>query len=217
MKKIKLTISGLSFTQTQSGAYVLILSEEDGPRRLPVVIGNNEAQAIAIQLEGLKPYRPLTHDLFLSLASAYRIELQEINITRLEEGIFYSELICKRKEAIVKIDARTSDAVALAIRFKCPIFVNEEVMKRAAVFIDEDGKLRPYEEPPKSNEDEDDIFEKFVERHIGMDYAELEKLMAEAAEEEDYEKASLLRDIIRVKKGEITHSDLNDHLKRLLS
>ncbi len=215
MKKIKLTIAGLSFTQTQTGAYVLILSEDDGDRRLPVVIGNNEAQAIAIQLEGLKPYRPLTHDLFLSLAAAYRIELTEINITRLEEGIFFSELVCKRKDAIVKIDARTSDAVALAIRFKCPIFVVEDVMKRAAVYIDSEGKLRPFTEQERDEEkknDAGDIFEKFMRKHVKMDFPELEKLMKQAASEEDYEKASLIRDIIRAKKGEQTDLDISEYI-----
>ena len=122
-KKIRLNIIGLSYSQTQTGAYALILGEETGKRRLPVIIGTSEAQAIAVQLEGLTPYRPLTHDLFLSMASAFHIELLEVNIVKLEEGVFFSELVCAKDGSKIKIDSRTSDAIALALRFKCPIFV----------------------------------------------------------------------------------------------
>jgi len=121
MNKVRLNIESLVYSQTQSGAYVLVLIEENGSRKLPIVIGSAEAQAIAIALEGMNPPRPLTHDLFVNFASAFNINLDEVLITKLEEGIFYSELICDSLANRVKIDSRTSDAVALAIRFKCPI------------------------------------------------------------------------------------------------
>ena len=189
MKKVKLVIIGLSYSQTRSGAYALIMGEEDGQRRLPIIIGSNEAQAIAIRLEGLNPHRPLTHDLFLSVTSAFNIELIEINIIRLNDGIFYSELICRRNKTRIKIDARTSDAVALAIRFKCPIYVDEDIMKKAAVYLDEKtGKILQPEEVEK-------------ERKI-TDFStdELNEMMETAIEKEDYERASEIRDELKNRK-----------------
>ncbi len=216
MKKIRLNIAGLSYTQTQTGAYALILAEEKGPRRLPVIIGGAEAQSIAIHLEGLQPSRPLTHDLFLSLAGAYRIELIEVNIIRIEEGIFYSELVCKRKDAIVKIDARTSDAVSLAIRFRCPIYATVKVMRIAAVYIDKDGQLKPYSEDDEDylNEEETEAekLEQFLREHVPLSEKELQKRMNAAAEKEDYETASLIRDIIKTKNGENTDLDISEYL-----
>lgn len=189
MKKVKLNIIGLSYSQTRSGAYALIMGEENGQRRLPVIIGSNEAQAIAIQLEGLNPYRPLTHDLFVSMASGFKIKLVEVNIIRLKEGVFYSEIVCKRNKTRINLDARTSDAVALALRFKCPVYVNEDIMKKAAVYLDEkSGKILR----PKEVEEE--------EREIS-DYSvdELNELMEIAIEEEDYETASIIRDELKIR------------------
>ncbi|MDF1547969.1 MAG: bifunctional nuclease family protein, partial [Bacteroidales bacterium] len=139
MNRIKLNIESLVYSQTQSGAYVLVLIEEDGARKLPIVIGTAEAQAIAIALEGMRPPRPLTHDLFINFASAYNINLVEVLITKLEEGIFYSELVCESFANRIKIDSRTSDAVALAIRFKCPIYANDSVLKMAGISANEFG------------------------------------------------------------------------------
>jgi bifunctional DNase/RNase len=121
MQKVKLNILGLSVSQTQSGAYALVLAEENGERRIPIIIGPVEAQAIAIQLEGLKPPRPLTHDLFKNLATAFDIVISEVVIYKLEEGIFYSELICENDGRQIRIDSRTSDAVGISPRFRCPI------------------------------------------------------------------------------------------------
>ena len=118
MQKIRLNILGLSVSQTQSGAYALVLSEENGNRRIPIIIGPVEAQAIAIQLEGLKPPRPLTHDLVKNIALAFEMALLEVTIYKLEEGIFYSELLCEMNGKEIRVDSRTSDAVALALRFK---------------------------------------------------------------------------------------------------
>jgi hypothetical protein len=186
-KKIRLNIIGLSYSQTQTGAYALILAEENGKRRLPVIIGTSEAQAIAVQLEGLTPYRPLTHDLFQSMSAAFHIELNEVNIVKLEEGVFFSELVCQRDNVKVKIDSRTSDAIALALRFKCPIFVKEEILRRAGIFIDDKtGKFR-------SSENESAVSDKMEEYSLD----ELKKMMQEAIEAEDYENASKLRDLIK--------------------
>jgi len=138
-KRVKLNILGLSYSQTQTGAYALVLAEEGGDRRIPIIIGGVEAQSIAIKLEGLTPPRPLTHDLFWNFAKAFDIEIQEVVIYKLEEGIFYSELVCKRGSETLHIDSRTSDAVALALRFKCPIYTYEEIMDKAGIVLDFDG------------------------------------------------------------------------------
>ncbi len=190
MKKIRIKIAGLSYSQTRSGAYALILEEDDGSRRLPVIIGTAEAQSIAIQLENLKPYRPLTHDLFVSMANSFHIEVIEVNIIRLEEGIFYSEIVCKREHAVIKIDSRTSDAVAIALRFHAPIYVTEDIMNKAAMIFDDETVPRPPEKVPEQKPEkksEKTDFTKISEKN-------LKKMMKEAIENEEYEKASVIRD-----------------------
>src|SRR5690554_5223625 len=127
MEKVKLEIIGLSYSQTQSGAYALVLSEVNGVRRLPIIIGGFEAHAIAIELENMVPSRPLTHDLFKNFAEAFNIKVKEVIIYNLKEGIFYSKLICDKEGKEVEIDARTSDAIALAVRFKCNVFTYESI------------------------------------------------------------------------------------------
>src|SRR5690606_23966206 len=136
MKKIKLDIIGLSYSQTQSGAYALILGEAEGNRRLPIIIGSFEAQAIAIEIEKLTPTRPLTHDLFKSFADQFKISVKEIIIYNLVDGIFYSKIICERDNKIVEIDSRTSDAVAIAVRFKVPIYSYEFILSSAGILIE---------------------------------------------------------------------------------
>src|ERR1700722_8167683 len=138
MKKIKLDIIGLSYSQTQSGAYALMLNEAKGKRRLPIIIGGFEAQAIAIEMENMKPSRPLTHDLFKNFAETFEIQLKEVIVYNLVEGIFYAKLICARDNNEVEIDARTSDAIALAVRFNCPIFTYEFILNSAGIIMDED-------------------------------------------------------------------------------
>jgi bifunctional DNase/RNase len=135
-KKVRLNVLGISYSQTQTGAYALVLAEEDGNRRIPIIVGGFEAQAIAIQLEGLKPARPLTHDLFFSFANTFNISLLEVNVHKLEEGVFYSQLTCFNGERNVEIDSRTSDAIALALRFRCPIYTTEEILSKAGIIID---------------------------------------------------------------------------------
>jgi hypothetical protein len=203
MGKILLNILGLSYSQTQSGAYALVLSEENGKRRIPIIIGGFEAQSIAIELEGLKPPRPLTHDLLLNFATAFNINLTEVNIYKLEEGIFYSELVCDNGNNRIKIDARTSDAVALAIRFKCPIYTTEEIMSQAGIYLDIDKEKKR----AKSNPQPSDEFIKKETKpkdteslYKGKTLKELEKLLQETIEKEDYEKASKIRDEIQKRK-----------------
>src|SRR3954468_18111865 len=149
MKKLKLDIVGLSYSQTQSGAYALVLGEVKGKRRLPIIIGGFEAQAIAIQLEKMTPSRPLTHDLFKNFADTFNIKLKEVTIYNLVEGIFYAKLISEDNEKEVEIDARTSDAIALAVRFDCSIYTYEFILSAAGIIIEDTGKEEDAIKPEK--------------------------------------------------------------------
>nr|WP_321354600.1 bifunctional nuclease family protein [uncultured Draconibacterium sp.] len=189
MQKIRLNILGLSVSQTQSGAYALVLAEEEGERRIPIIIGPVEAQAIAIQLEGLKPPRPLTHDLIKNMALAFDIALLEVTIYKLEEGIFYSELLCEMNGKETRIDSRTSDAVALALRFRCPIYTSEEILQKAGIVLESDDENSPV----RSMMDEEEP-ETTGSSYAQYSTSDLEELLNEAIEDEDYEKASIIRD-----------------------
>jgi bifunctional DNase/RNase len=198
MKKIKLNILGLSYSQTQTGAYALVLSEADGNRRIPIIIGAVEAQAIAIQLEGLKPPRPLTHDLFLNVALAFDIEIAEVFIHKLEEGIFYAEIVCEQNSNRIRVDSRTSDAIALALRFECPIYTTEEILEKAGINMEFDEAGDGSEES-----EEAESTKKSSAGHIDYsDYSpeELNELLDAAITDEDYEKASEIRDEINKRK-----------------
>jgi uncharacterized protein len=193
MGKVKLNVLGISYSQTQSGAYALVLSEEEGKRRIPIIIGGFEAQSIAIQIEGLTPPRPLTHDLFLNFAKSYSVELIEVQIYKLEEGVFFSKLHCDNGKKEVYIDARTSDAIALALRFKCPIYTTEEIIEKAGIILEFDGNEEEVEKvpPPEKKENYDSsLFGK-------MSLSELKTILDEAVLNEDYEKASKIRDEIK--------------------
>jgi len=139
MEKVKLNIVGLSYSQTQSGAYALVLGEEKGKRRLPIIIGGFEAQAIAIELEKMAPSRPLTHDLFKNFAEQFEIHINEIIIYNLVEGIFFAKLICEQNGKEIELDSRTSDAIALAVRFNSPIYTYEFVLKTAGIVLEDDN------------------------------------------------------------------------------
>ena len=196
MQKVRLNILGLSVSQTQSGAYALVLAEENGDRRIPIIIGPVEAQAIAIQLEGLKPPRPLTHDLFRNMASTFDISISEVIIYKLEEGIFFSELVCKLGSKETRIDSRTSDAVALALRFKCPIYTTEEILKKAGIVLDpESPSAEDFEEEPASSGSSkgEPEFEQYTVN-------ELTDMMNESIRNENYERASKIRDEINRRK-----------------
>lgn len=192
MEKIKLNIIGISNSQTQTGAYALILEEEEGQRRLPIIIGGFEAQSIAIEMENMHPNRPLTHDLFRNFAQAFNITLTEVIINKFEEGVFYAQLICHNDEGPQAIDSRTSDAIALAVRFKCPVYTYEEVMSAAGILIEEENKEEAKQE---SRNNLEDIDEKTEFQRFALD--ELKQLLNEAVEKEEFERASQLRDEIR--------------------
>lgn len=192
MKKIELNIVGLSYSQAQSNSYALVLGETQGKRRLPIVIGHYEAQAIALELEKMKPSRPLTHDLFYNFAKTFGINIVEVQITRFHEGIFYATLLCDNGVALQEIDSRTSDAVALSIRFHCPIFTTEEIMAQAGIVFEE--------EEPSSETSDDTGGEEISSSLKGLGLAELEAELLQAVDDEDYERASMIRDEIRKRK-----------------
>ncbi|MGM0613308.1 MAG: bifunctional nuclease domain-containing protein [Bacteroidota bacterium] len=192
MEKIKLNIIGISNSQTQTGAYALILGEEEGQRRLPIIIGGFEAQSIAIEMENMHPNRPLTHDLFRNFAQAFNITLTEVIINKFEEGVFYAQLVCHSDEGPQIIDSRTSDAIALAVRFKCPVYTYEEVMSAAGILIEESKEEQEKEERQNNL---DDVDEKTEFQRFTID--ELKQLLNEAVEKEEFERASQLRDEIR--------------------
>jgi bifunctional DNase/RNase len=187
MGRVKLKVLGLSYSQTQSGAYALVLAEESGDRRIPIIIGGFEAQAIAIELEALKPPRPLTHDLFVNFAMAFKIELIEVTIHRLEEGIFYSELLCDNGGSRIKIDARTSDAVALAIRFGSPIYTTNEILDKAGIILPVEDRIRT---------DKSEKPEWPSKKYQNYSLTELKEMLQKAVEQENYEEASNIRDEI---------------------
>ncbi len=203
MRKIKLNVLGISYSQTQSGAYALVLNEDGGERRIPIIIGGFEAQSIAIQLEGLKPPRPLTHDLFKNFADSFKIKLKEINIYKLEEGVFYSNLICDKEGKEIVIDARTSDAIALALRFNCPIYTTEEILSKSGIIVEinfdkEKGDKAKKKSTGTSYWSKGDK-KKSVE-YSDLTIQELEDMLDDAVNSEDYEKASMIRDEINKRK-----------------
>lgn len=203
MKKIPLTIIQIIYTQSPSMAYTMVLGEIDGLRRLPIVIGNAEAQAIGLELENLKAKRPLTHDLFHSFAVAFNITLTEIIINKFESGVFHSVIVCKQGDKIIEIDSRTSDAVALALRFKCPIYASEDVMNEAAV------NLQDFENSKDDSEDNldspDEISSESEKENLEQELqyltlGQLKELLQNAIRNEEFEKASLIRDEINRRK-----------------
>ena len=192
MKKIELNIVGLSYSQAQSNSYALVLGEVNGKRRLPIVIGHYEAQAIALELEKMKPSRPLTHDLFYNFATTFGISIAEVQITKFHEGIFYATLLCDNGISVHEIDSRTSDAVALSIRFHCPIFTTEDIMAQAGILFEEEMSTAEIPDEP-SDEDSYSDFK-------SLTLTELEVELQKAVDSEDYEKASMIRDEIRKRK-----------------
>lgn len=191
MKKIKLDIVGLSYSQTQSGAYALVLGEISGRRRLPIIIGSFEAQAIAIEIEKMTPSRPLTHDLFKTFAQAYNITVQEVIIYNLVDGIFYSKLICSDGKRTMEIDARTSDAIAVSVRFDCPIYTYEFILSTAGIVIEGNDfvYLENINETP-----EEKAGASATGSYATLSDDELRTRLQEALADEAYEKAAKIRD-----------------------
>jgi bifunctional DNase/RNase len=196
MKKIELEIVALSHSITQTHSYAVVLGELNGLRRLPIVIGGFEAQAIAVALEKMQPSRPLTHDLMKNFMNAFGIELVEIIISDLQEGIFYSKLVCSSENDTVEIDSRTSDALALAVRFGCPVFTYENILDSAGILMEETtgekkkkGKKEPVEEEVSTNQD-----------LKTMTIEDLNTLLNDVLEKEDYIRAIAIRDEINSRK-----------------
>ena len=190
MQKIELEIVALSHSITQSNSYAVILGEIGGTRRLPIVIGGFEAQAIAVALENMHPSRPLTHDLMKNFMSAFDIQLQEVYISDLQEGIFYSKLVCYTANDTIEIDSRTSDALALAVRFGCPIYVNTSVLDKAGNEMDtneSDSSTTSLSDAPPTNNASD---------LSSLSINELNELLNEVLEQEDYIRAIDIRDEI---------------------
>jgi len=192
MKKIELEIVALSHSITQTHSYAVVLGEVNGLRRLPIVIGGFEAQAIAVALERMQPSRPLTHDLMKNFMMAFNIELHEIIINDLQEGIFYSKLVCSTEHDTVEIDSRTSDAVALAVRFGCPIYTYDNILDSAGILMEEDDKKKKVV-VSHTDTTSDDLKK--------LSIAELENLLSEVLEQEDYIKAASIRDEIKLRKA----------------
>jgi hypothetical protein len=195
MQKVRLEISGIAYSQTQSGSYVLTLSEAAGKRKLPIVIGGFEAQAIAVELEKMIPNRPLTHDLIKSFCITYDVIIKEVLIYKFVEGVFYSKLICEKDGAISEIDSRTSDAIAVGVRFNSPIFTLSNVLEDAGITSDQEDDFESdalFEEGVEAIEDDQQI-----SSMVNDTIQDLEKQLEEALENENYELASKLRDEIK--------------------
>ena len=203
MSLVKLNIKGISYSQTQNGAYALILNEVDGDRKLPIVIGAFEAQSIAIALEEeISPPRPLTHDLFKNFADRFDIVVKQVIIHKLVDGVFYSSLICERDKIEEIIDARTSDAIALALRFQAPIFTYKNILDKAGIYL----KVNPKKEDENDENQDSILMDELVanelepneprENYKGKTLEELQTLLEEAVNNEDYEKAAHVRDEI---------------------
>lgn len=198
MKKIELEIVALSHSITQTHSYAVVLGEINGLRRLPIVIGGFEAQAIAVALERMNPSRPLTHDLMKNFMMAFNVELHEIVINDLQEGIFYSKLVCSSANDTVEIDSRTSDALALAVRFGCPIFTYENILEQAGVMMEDDQKKES--QPITSTVTTSDTSGSPNDLK-SLSLTELNNLLTEVLEHEDYIRAIAIRDEIKSRGG----------------
>lgn len=195
MEKIKLEILGLSSSQSQSGSFALVLGETEGSRRLPIIIGMFEAQAIAIEIEKIIPNRPMTHDLFKSFAQSFNYKVKEIIISDLKEGVFFAKIVCDNGQGVVEIDARPSDAIAIGLRFEAPIFTFEAILAEAGIVLTDEteddiadikSELKGQEKKSTVKSSKDDL------KNMSVD--KLNELLNSAIEKEDYEKAAKIRD-----------------------
>ena len=193
MKKIELEIVALSHSITQTHSYAVVLGEINGLRRLPIVIGGFEAQAIAVALERMSPSRPLTHDLLKNFMMAFNVDLHEVVINDLQEGIFYSKLVCSSANDTVEIDSRTSDALALAVRFGCPIYTYDTILDQAGILMEDDGKTKTATPVTSETGGSDNL--------KSLSFEELEGLLTEVLDHEDYIRAIAIRDEIKSRKS----------------
>lgn len=205
MKKIELDIVALSHSVTQTHNYAVVLGEKRGPRRLPIVIGSFEAQAIAVAMERMTPNRPLTHDLLKNSLDAFNIKLKEILINNLLDGIFYARLVCELNGELVEVDSRTSDALAMAVRFSCPIFTYEFILDAAGVVLEESGLGDTNNDDEEDEDLDDDLFAHGIPSSgtnplASYSTEQLSKMLDEVLDEENYEKAAKIRDEIERRK-----------------
>lgn len=201
MKKIELEIVALSHSITQSHSYAVVLGEVNGIRRLPIVIGGFEAQAIAVALEKMNPTRPLTHDLMRSICQSFSIEVKEVIINNLLDGIFYSQLVCKRGNELIEVDSRTSDALALAVRFDCPIYTYEFILDSAGLILEEPAKEEKLEVKERKPEKKSGAAAAVKSMDLArQSLPELNQLLQTLLEKEDYEQAIMVRDEISRRK-----------------
>lgn len=204
--KIKLRVQGLTNSQIQSGAYALILAEEDGARRIPIIVGTSEAQSIAIALEHIKPPRPLTHDLFVTFAQAFGIQLREVFIYKFEDGVFYSELLFDDGITQIRLDSRTSDAIAIALRVKRDIYTTPQIVTECGVVLEDamavedrgEDEYALLDKEPKDIKDEKEL-KKWLSL---LDDEELSERLEEAVSDENYEYAKMYKDEIRRREEE---------------
>lgn len=202
MKKLELEIVAISHSIAQANSYAVVLAEVEGKRRLPIIIGGFEAQSIAVAMEGITPTRPLTHDLIKNMCATFDMNLEEVIVNNLVDGVFYAQLICKKDNEIIEIDSRTSDAIALAVRFGCPIYTYEFILESAGLLLEDIDKEGEEEEEeykaegkkPRKKKSKQKV-EK-IEDVTKLSNQELNELLAEALEKEDYEKAIMARDEI---------------------
>jgi len=210
LKKIPLEILGLSSSQSQSGSFALILGEKHGNRRLPIIIGMFEAQSIAIQIEKISPNRPLTHDLFKAFAEHVHVVIIEVVISDLKEGVFYSRIVCSDGATTFEIDARPSDAIAIGLRFGVPIFTVESVLSEAGIILSDLDEAGEEDEDDQDRDDDDDDDDSPSptprpteprEPSGQVPVEELSKMLAQALDKEDYEKAAKIRDELNKRNG----------------
>lgn len=205
--RVKLRVQGLTNSQVQSGAYALILAEENGPRRIPIIVGTSEAQSIAIALEKITPPRPLTHDLFATFTRAFGIMLHEVFIYKFEDGVFYSQLLFDDGQRQVRLDSRTSDAIAIALRVKCNIYTTEQIVRECGIVLEEVSAS------DEESDDEDDYLLNMEPEDINdetqlqkwlslLDADELSERLEEAIAEENYEYAKMYKDELRRREEE---------------
>ncbi len=199
LKKIKLEILGLSSSQSQTGSFALVLGETGGNRRLPIIIGMFEAQAIAIEIEKIVPNRPMTHDLFKSFASTFHFHVEEIVISDLKEGVFFAKIVCTDGLKKTEIDARPSDAIAVGLRFDAPIFTYENILAEAGIVLTDEEEEEEKDEKEKDEKPESKVKVKKETTKKGDDYKsytveKLNELLKAAIDKEDYEKAAKIRD-----------------------
>ncbi len=195
MKKVKLEILGLSSSQSQTGSFALVLGEVSGNRRLPIIIGMFEAQAIAIEIEKIIPNRPMTHDLFKSFANSFHFMIEEIIISDLKEGVFFAKIICSDGLNKTEVDARPSDAIAIGLRFDATISTYENILAEAGIVLtdqDDDEKIEPKEPKPKAKKE--NVKKSSPEEYKNLSVDKLKEQLKEALDKEDYEKAAKIRD-----------------------